>query len=280
MLEVMNLQNEFNNGFFKVISHPARREIVECLLDRNLSFIELLNMIGKSNHGDFGYHLRILKEFVELEPSSKKYRLTYKGRLLTGVIKDFRSITSVHSEYARYAQNLRLGDHALLVYTNEDFKNRLIFPYLKAGLLKKEAVAYLVSENKLDLKVREAKKHGIDLDNLEKEAFTLKSAYEWFIEKGKAKSETIISNWTALVEEKKKAGFTGLRAAAEMEVFVDYAKATELLRYEELLGRQFNMDVVGLCLYDFDRYDNEQFVQACRAHGHIISKGIVGKMIL
>ena len=274
----MNIRNEFNNGFFKVISHPVRREIVECLMDRDLSFLELLNMIGKSNHGGFGYHLRTLKEFVELEPSSKKYHLTNKGKLLAGVIKDYSSITSVHSEYARYAQNLRLGDHALALYANENFKNSITFPYLKTGLLKKEAVAYLVSENKLDSKVREAKKHGIDLDNLEKEAFTIMSAYEWYIEKGKAQPETIISNWTALVEEKKKAGFTGLRVAAEMEVFVDYAKTTELPRYEELLGKQLNMDMVALCLYVFDRCDKEQFVQTCRAHGNIISKGIMGKM--
>jgi DNA-binding transcriptional ArsR family regulator len=271
--------NEWNDRILKAIAHPVRRRIIQCLQDRDLSFIELLNIVGKSNHGDFGYHLRTLKEFVELDPSKRKYHLTDRGRLLAGVIGDIRSITSINSEYARYAQNLRLGDHAAAFYTTEDFKSKISFPYLKAGLLKREAVAYLVSENKLDSEIREAQRYGIDLSNLQKEAFTIMSAYEWYMEKGKAQPETIINNWMALLEEKKKDGFTGLRVAAEVDVFVDYVKTTELLRYEELLGRQFNMDFVALCLYNRDRYDEGQFIQAYRAHGQLLSKGIVGKTI-
>jgi hypothetical protein len=208
-----------------------------------------------------------------------KYHLTDRGRLLAGLITDFRLITSVNAKYAEYVQNLRFGDHAVAFYTSEDFKHKLSFPYLKAGLLRNEAVVSIVSENRVDSEIREIQRYGIDLNNLQKEAFTTMSAYQWYLEEGKAHTETIITNWMTLLKEKKKAGFTGLCAAAEMEVFLDYAQTTELLRYEELLGRQFNMDIVGLCLYDRDRYSEGQFIQACNFHGHLISKGIAGKMI-
>ena len=70
-----------------------------------------------------------------------------------------------------------------------------------------------------------------------------------------------------------------MRAVAEVEVFVDYAKTAELLRYEELVGRQINVDLCALCLYARYRLDEKQFIQAGGLHGHLISNGIVGKMI-
>jgi hypothetical protein len=271
--------NLWNDQFQKALAHSVKRRIIECLTESNLSFTELLDMVGAMNHGGFGYHLRGLKEFVELEPSTMKYRLTDRGSVLAGLIRDFRLTTSVNTEYAKYVQNLRFGDHAVAFYTSEDFKRKLSFPYLKAGLLKNEAVVYIVSENKVDSEIREIQRYGIDLSNLPKEAFTIMSAYQWYLEDGKAQAETIIANWSTLLKEKEKSGFTGLRVAGETDAFVDYAKISELLRYEKLFGRQLAMNICALCLYDRDRFDEGQFIQACNSHGHIISKGIAGKMI-
>jgi hypothetical protein len=271
--------NMWNDQFQKALAHSIKRRIIECLRDASLSFTELSDMVGGTNHGKFGYHLRGLKTFVELEPSTMKYHLTDRGMLLAGLIRDFRLITSVNTAYAEYVQNLRFGDHAIAFYTSEDFRRKLSFPYLKAGLLRNEAVVYIVSENKVDSEIREIQRYGIDLNNLQKEAFTIMSAYQWYLEEGKAHAETIIANWLTLLKEKEKTGFTGLRVAGEPEVFVDYTGTSEVLRYEKLLGRQFAMNVCVLCLYDRDRFDEEQFIQACNFHGHLISKDIAGKMI-
>jgi hypothetical protein len=271
--------NEWNGESQKALAHSIKRRIIECLQDGDLSFTELQNVVAEKDHGRFGYHLRSLKAFVELDPLTRKYRLTNRGRLLAGGLQSFRSITLLNQEYAKYVQSLSFGAHGVVFYTEEGFKRAVSFPFLKAGVARNEAVVYLVSESKLDLETREIEKYGLNLDKLPKEAFTLMSAYEWYLEKGKAQAETIIANWQALLHEKMKAGFGGLRAAAEMEVFVDYAKTTELLRYEALLGRQLTMNIAGLCLYKRDRFTNEQFVQAYNFHGHLISKGIAGKTI-
>lgn len=106
------------------------------------------------------------------------------------------------------------------------------------------------------------------------------SAYQWYLEEGKAQGETIIANWLTLLKEKKSTGFTGLRVAGEVQVFVDHAKTRELLKYERLLGRQLTMNMCTLCLYDSKRFDQEQFIQVCNSHGHLISKGIVGRTIV
>lgn len=95
------------------MAHPVKRKIIECLRDADMSFSELMNNVSVSNHGKFGYHLRELKDFVELEPLTKKYRLTHKGKILAGLIRDIRSVTSVNAEYVRYVQSLRRGGPCL-----------------------------------------------------------------------------------------------------------------------------------------------------------------------
>jgi len=272
--------NTWNSLFQKAMSHPIKRKIIECLRDADLSFSELLNSVSVSNHGKLGYHLRGLKEFVEPEPLTKKYRLTNKGRILAELIRDFRSITSMNAAYVTYVQGLRMGDHAFALYAGEVFKRKISFPFLEAGLVRGEAVVYFVAEDKLTSEFKEIQRYGIDPVHLQKEAFTIMSAYEWYIDKGRAHAETVLANWQNLLKEKEKAGFTGLRGACEMEVFFNYAKSQELQRYEELLGRQIDESICRLCLYNAGRVDTEQFVRVYRSHGHIIQEGIVGRTVM
>lgn len=277
LLGIVLSLNTWNDEISKAMAHPTKRRIIECLQNADLSFMELLNEVGKSNHGGFGYHLRSLKAFIEVEPSTRKYRLSDRGKVLANVLRDFRLITSVNDEYANYVQNLRLGDHAIGVYTTQDFKDKILFSFLKAGLTKGEATLYIVPENKLDSEIGELQRFGINFDYSPREIFTIMSAYDWYLERGKAQAKTIIANWQRLIKEKQKIGFTGVRVAGHMEVFFDHDKTEELLRYEESLGKQLALDLCALCLYDRDRLDTEQFIRAYKCHGHIISKGIAGK---
>jgi hypothetical protein len=262
------------------MSHPVKRRIIKCLRNNDLSFTELLNLVGEMDHGKFGYHLRTLKGFIKFDAATKKYCLAEKGKFLDACIRDFRFITSVSREPAKYAEGLRIGDHAVGLYNSEEFKREIAFPFLKKGLLKGEAVAYIASEHKQSLIAKEILNYGIKSDYLDNETFTFMSAYDWYLEKGKAQGKTIIANWNELVKEKKRAGFAGLRVAGEMDTFFDYGKVEELLSYAELLGRRFETDFVALCLYNPDRLDCEQFSRICHAHGHIISKNVVGEMIV
>ena len=115
---------------------------------------------------------------------------------------------------------------------------------------------------------------------LQKGAFTVISAYEWYVDKGKTQAKTLVTNALKLLKEKEKAGFAGTRAAGEIEVFFDYAKSQELLQYEELLGRQSTMNLCVLCLYNANRLREEQFVRVYKSHGHIIQEGIVGRTVV
>jgi hypothetical protein len=260
--------------------HPVNRKIIECLHDENLSFTDLLNRLGDDgNHGRFGYHLRKLSKFVELEPTTKKYRLTNRGELLAEAIRDFRFLTSRGEETSRYAEHLKIGDHAVAFYGDDNSKCKIQFPFLKAGLSRGEAAVYIASEDKLDSEILEIQKCGIDLDSLPKEAFTIMSAYEWYIRKGRAKAKTIITNWQTLIQEKKKAGFAGVHVAGEATVFISNGKSEELLRYEESLDRQLALDLCALCFYDKNILEERQIARVFNSHGHIISEWLVGKTV-
>jgi hypothetical protein len=257
--------------------HSINRKIIENLHDEDLSFTDLLNKVADGNHGKFGYHLRTLSEFVELEPITKKYRLTDRGKMLASVMREFRFLTSGWNEASTYVEHLTIGDHAVALYDDEGFKREISFPFLKVGLSRGEAAVYLVSEDKLDSELREIRKHGIDLKSLPKEAFTIMSASEWYLRKGRAKTETISTNWQMLIQEKKKAGFTGVHIAAETSDPINNGLSEELLRLEKLLGRQLAFDVCGLCLYDTNVLEETYLTQILNCHGHIVSKGLIGK---
>jgi len=175
----------------------------------------------------------------------------------------------------QYIHSLRLKDHAILFYPTENSKLKMLSPFLEVGLSKGEAVIYLAPEHKLDRETRQIQGYDINLDL--KQAFTILSADEWYLRKGKARPETIIANLLTLHKENQKRGFTGTRIAGDIEVFFNHAKTAELLRYEKLLGRQFATKICALCLYDIRRLDENQLTQVIKCHGHIISQGVIGR---
>jgi len=275
---------DWDDEIHRALAHPIRRCIIECLQEGNaLSFRELLKHVGIGNHGKLGFHIKALTGLVEREPSVGKYRLTDRGQLAGELIWDIRFIVDrggrdLAHEPTRYVRHLRFGDHAILYYDTEDVKREISFSFLEAGLPKGEAIVYLVSEHRLDSEGREIQRHGISADHFRTGAFTIMSADEWYLKKGKAHAKTIIANWQTLLKQKQKAGFTGLRAAGEMEAFFDHAKTKELLRYEAALGRQLAFDVCGLCLYDTHRLEEQQIIKLKKCHGHEIFKDTALKM--
>ena len=260
------------------MSHPTNRKIIEYLAQENLSFTQLLHRInGSCEHGKFGYHLRRLDGFVELEPATKKYGLTYRGKLLLDIIREFRRLALRGHQPLRYAEQLAMGTHAVGFFKSESFKHDIAFPFLKTGLLRGFAAVYAVAEEKLDTEVLALKKYGVDLESLPTGAFTLMSNSEWYIQKGKAQPKTIIENYLMLLEKKKKSGFKGLQVAAQMGAFIDAGKEKELLQYEKSLGRQLGLDVCALCLFDEKRFKEMGVSQIFKSHGHIISEEMCGE---
>lgn len=275
--------SEWNEGILEALSHPIRRQILESLREKtSLSYTELLEHVNISNHGKLGFHLRRLKGFVERHPSTGKYLLTDMGQLASELAWDIRFIVSRGSrdltqEPTRYVKRLVFGDHAFFLFNSANAKHDIAFSFLEAGLAKKEAAIYLVPEHRLDSESREVQKCGIGA-NCFRNAFTLMSADEWYLRKGKAQPKRILNNWLKLLKKKQDAGLTGLRVAGEMDVFLDNSLTKELLEYETLLGKKLQYDMCGLCIYDVHKIDEDLIVQLTKCHSHLISKDIAWKI--
>jgi DNA-binding HxlR family transcriptional regulator len=260
-----------------------RRRIIKCLEEQeSLSFNDLLRLVKNKNHGELGFHLRALKGLIE-KKSSDEYSLTKKGLLVAGLLDDISLILSRTTQDLlhppiKYVQSLVLGDHALFLCDSETDKKDVCFSYLRAGLANGEAAFFAAREQKLDSYVHEMRQNGISAEYIDEEALIIMSAEEWYIRKGEARAQTIISNCTKLLKAKQEAKFLGLRTAGEMSVFFDYAKTRELLTYERMLGKNFAFNLCALCIYEANGLDESQFREIAAFHGHIISQDIAYKL--
>ena len=114
-------------------------------------------------------------------------------------IRDFRFILSVSRESAKYAEGLGRSDHAVGLCPTEEFKHEIAFPFLKAGLLKGEIVAYVAPEHKQSLIAKEILNYGINGDYLSNGTFTIMSAYDWYLEKDKRRIKSADQGLTRIL---------------------------------------------------------------------------------
>lgn len=246
------------------------------LFSKNYSFMELLKIVEVENHGTLGYHLRTLREFIKIDPLTEKYSLSEKGELLASCIQDLDFIASMRRKPSEYVQNLTVGEHTVAFYETDEYKHQILTPFFRTGFQRGEAVVYLAPESRLTEEKRTVEKLGMTVDPDHREAFTILSADDWYLNKGKADCKVIVHQFLSLLKRMNKAGFKGLRLAGDLSPFYDYSKTAELMEYEESLGRQFAFNVCAMCLYDWNRFDRSQFKQIFSYHGHIVSKTLFG----
>lgn len=262
---------------FLILRHPLRRKVLELLWEHDLTFGEISQECS-FNHGRLGYHLRAMRKMVRHDPRAAAYTLTEEGRRaqesliqLRRAYEKRRLDLKVTPEFnpVGYVEKLSNGDHALLLHTKEAVALAWSHAFLKAGILRGMATVYLVSERRMTRAARELSMNDIEAAKLEKDgAFVMMSSEEWYLRRGKASANTIITNWSRLADEKVKAGYRGIQVAAEIDVFVENAKTAELLAYENKLGKVLREDLCGLCMCGGRGLEPDQVMSLIAAHGH------------
>ncbi len=84
------------NEIQKALSPSIRGRIIECLSQRNASFSELQKYTTLEDHGNFGYHLRVLINMglVKHNPSKNYYYLSEQGLVVAGLQLILKGITA------------------------------------------------------------------------------------------------------------------------------------------------------------------------------------------
>ena len=256
-----------------VLAHPLRREILDFLFEESRSFAEISSAC-KVDNGQLGYHLRSMKDLVRHD--SKVYSLTEKGRLvcewLNETYLDLESLlldleVSAENNPIRYAPRLKQSDHAILLYEDEARKRAVVLSFLKAGLSKGNAALYLISEKRRDHEVKWLRRTFEIREAEQRQALTIMSSEEWYLQRGKASADTIISNAMKLGNEKMVEGYPGLQSVTEMKPLVENVKWSELVDYETRLQRKLPPMYCGMCVYEAHKLLPDQFISIIKAHG-------------
>lgn len=89
------------------LKHPIRRKIVLALHEKKeLTYMDLMNLVEVDNTGKLNYHLKILNDLIE-KNGNGRYHLTDKGQLAAELLQRF-------PEKKAESTSLRAGDAALI----------------------------------------------------------------------------------------------------------------------------------------------------------------------
>lgn len=154
-------------------------------------------------------------------------------------------------EIIEFVKNMQPKDHVVLLYEEIRDKHDVLFTYLKTGLEKGEAAAYVASQETPE-QIRQAmREFGIDVEQYEnKGALKVIDYRDWYLIDGKFSYDRTLDLWRELLDESKSKGFKGLRVTGETACFFRDDIVKELMEYEHALHRVLDIPLTAICAYD------------------------------
>jgi hypothetical protein len=157
----------------------------------------------------------------------------------------------MRDEVIDFVRGMMPRDHVIFFYTGREDKYYVLFTYLKAGLEKGEAVAYVASQESPDRIRLAMQEYGIDVERYEASGALKVIDYKsWYVVGGGFDPDRTMDSWRKLADESKEKGFRGLRVTGEMSCFFDYELVEELIEYENSLHRTLTIPMMAICAYD------------------------------
>ena len=182
------------------------------------------------------------------------------------------------SEILGFVRDMRATDHVILFYSNPEDKRLVLFTYLKVGLDRGEAAAYVAGDESVDEIRRAMKEFGLEVERLEEEgALHVIDYREWYIIGGEFNISNTIGLWRRLYEDSLAKGFKGLRVTGEMACFFKHRMVRELVEYEKALHRVLELPITAICAYNSERVADEKrgelYLDLIKAHSTVIILG-------
>jgi hypothetical protein len=181
------------------------------------------------------------------------------------------------SEILDFVEEMKARDHVIFFYSNTEDKHRVLFTYLKAGLDRGEAAAYVATDSPDEIR-RAMKKFGIDVDAAERSGALHVIHYrDWYIIDGNFSAPKTMELWKKLYDELMAKGFKGFRVTGEMTCFFENRMVKELLEYEQSLHRVLELPMTAICAYDSNvvasEGSGEIYLDLIKAHSNVIICG-------
>jgi hypothetical protein len=147
--------------------------------------------------------------------------------------------------------DMKPNDHLIFLYSNPEDKHFVLFTYLKAGLERGEAAAYVASQETTQQIRKAMVEYGIDVKRCESRgALRIIDYKDWYIIGGGFDPSRTLDYWKKLIDETKKNGLKGLRITGEVSCFFDNEIVEDLMEYENSLHRKLDIPMMAICAYD------------------------------
>lgn len=188
---------------------------------------------------------------------------------------------STLNEVVDFSTKIKPWSHGILFYMNKEEKQRILFGFLRTGIERGEAIAYVATQESVKEIRKAMKKFGIDVDRLEEAGGLHIVDYKhWYIFNGKSDPKRTKGLWETLLKKVVERGFSSLRAAGEMCCFFEHNCIEDLITYEKLWGKTFTAPMTGLCAYDsnvIQKYKiGKKYLELIQAHSFAIFGGAKG----
>jgi hypothetical protein len=175
------------------------------------------------------------------------------------------TVDFMKNEVLEFVKKMKSRDHVVLFYTSPEDKNEVLFTYLKAGLERKEAAAYVASQQSPEQTKEAMRKFGIDTEKYEQKGGLRVIDYRnWYIIGGKFDPSKTMQMWKDLLTEVKEKGFKGLRVTGEMACFFENKMTKELMEYEKALHKTLDLPMTAICAYDQQAVAEEGSLEAIK----------------
>jgi len=176
----------------------------------------------------------------------------------------------------RLSQSARLrvrelgpGQHICSFYDLQAELIGISSEYIQCGLQRRERCLYVGDAGLLALLERELSAAYVDVDaEIRRGALILLTKEETYEKAGRFDADALQSLLRDAVEDARKAGFEGLRAAGDMTWLLDNVPGSDdVVRYEVDLNAFYaETGAIGLCLYDRALLQPRMLDAAMRTH--------------
>ena len=175
-----------------------------------------------------------------------------------------------------YVRNLKAGNHGIFFYRRPHEKHEVLFNFLQAGIQKGEGAIYIASQETSKQIRRHMEDFGLNVKALERDMSVLKifDYNGWYMIDGEVNVERIIMLSERVFDEAMEIGLKGLRGCGEAACFFDHNKEKELVEYELMIGRKFDLPLTALCAYDVNQIkslEEKFFFSLIKAHGPVVT---------
>ncbi|WP_254544996.1 MEDS domain-containing protein [Halomarina pelagica] len=181
----------------------------------------------------------------------------------------------------RESETPDLHHHVALLYATQDQQFAAVVPLIRDGLERGERCLYICDDNPREDVERAMRAAGIDVDAaVEAGDLSFHSKEGTFLRNGAFEPEEVIAFADEMTRTATEEGsYDAIRIAGEMTWALDGEHSVDrLIEYEETLNGVFpELDCVGICQYNVDRFSPEIINQIVRSHPNLVYDGTVGR---